>query len=238
MVERGIKPDTFSYTILIDGFSKQGNVEKAVGFLKNMLKGGVLPNVVTYTAIISGFGKKGKLEEAFTLFKEVKNIGIEVDEFMYATLIHGACVKRDFDCVFHLLDEMENKGIKPSIVTYNIVINGLCKVGRTSEADNIFKQLDGDIVTYSTLLHWYTEEGNVEGIFEIKGKLEEAGLCMDVVACNILIKALFSIGAFEDARALYQAMPGMGLSADSVTYCTIIDGYCKIGKIEEALEEG
>ncbi|XP_022753413.1 pentatricopeptide repeat-containing protein At5g57250, mitochondrial isoform X2 [Durio zibethinus] len=236
MVARGINPDAVSYTILIDGFSKEGCVEKAVGFLKKMLKDGVMPNVVTYTAIMLGFCKKGKLEEAFTLFKEVEDMGIEADEFMYATLIDGACRKGDFDCSFHLLDEMEKKGIKPSIVTYNIVINGLCKVGRTSEADNVFKQVDGDIVTYSTLLHGYTEEGNGEGIFKTKGKLEESGLFMDVVACNTLIKALFMVGAFEDAHALYKAMPEMDLNADSITYCTMIDGYCKAGRIEEALE--
>lgn len=236
MVERGIMPDTVSYTILIDGFSKGGSVEKVVGFLKKMLKDGVMPNVVTYTAIMLGFCKKWKLEEAFTLLKEVEDMGIEVDEFMYATLIDGACRKRDFDCVFHLLDEMEKRGIKPSIITYNIVINGLCKVGRTSEADNVFKQVDGDIITYSTMLHGYIEEGNVEGIFKTKGKLEESGLCMDVVACNILIKALFMVGAFEDARALYQAMPEMDLNANSITYCTMIDGYCKVGRIEEALQ--
>ncbi|EOY32006.1 Pentatricopeptide repeat superfamily protein, putative [Theobroma cacao] len=236
MVERGINPDTVSYTILIDGFSKEGTVEKAVGFLKKMFKDGVVPNVVTYTAIMLGFCKKGKLEEAFTFFKEVEAMGIEVDEFMYATLLEGACRKGDFDCVFHLLDEMEKKGIKRSIVTYNIVINGLCKVGRTSEADNIFKQVEGDIVTYSILLHGYTEEGNVKRFFETKGKLDEAGLRMDVVACNILIKALFTVGAFEDAHALFKAMPEMDLNADSITYCTMIDGYCKVGRIEEALE--
>ncbi|XVF69934.1 hypothetical protein PTKIN_Ptkin11bG0120700 [Pterospermum kingtungense] len=236
MVERGINPDTVSYTILIDGFSKQGSVEKVVGFLKKMLKDGVMPNVVTYTAILLGFCREWKLEEAFALFKEVKDMGIEVDEYMYATLIDGACRTGDFDCVYHLLDEMEKKGIKPSIITYNIVINGLCKVGRTSEADNVFKQVDGDIITYSTMLHGYTEEGNVKGILKTKGKLEESGHCLDVVACNMLIKALFMIGAFEDAHALYQALPEMNLNADSVTYCTMIDGYCKVGRIEEALE--
>ncbi|XP_039008497.1 pentatricopeptide repeat-containing protein At5g57250, mitochondrial-like [Hibiscus syriacus] len=236
MVDRGINPDIVSYTILVDGFSREGSVEKAVGFLKKMLKDGVMPNVITYTAIMLGFCKEGKLEKVFTLFKEVQDMGIEVDEYMYATLIYGACRKGDFDCVFHLLGEMEKKGIKPSVITYNIVINGLSKVGRTSEADSIFKEAGGDIIAYSTLLHGYTEEENVEGIFKTKGKLEESGLRMDVVACNILIKALFMVGAFEDARALYQAMLEMDLNANPITYCTMIDGYCKAGRIEEALE--
>ncbi|TKY72752.1 Pentatricopeptide repeat-containing protein [Spatholobus suberectus] len=59
---------------------------------------------------------------------------------------------------------------------------------------------------------------------------------MDVVMCNVLIKALFMMGAFEDVYTLYKGMPEMDLIPNSVTYCTMIDGYCKVGRIGEALE--
>ncbi|KAB1204282.1 hypothetical protein CJ030_MR8G020399 [Morella rubra] len=236
MVERGINPDCMSYTILIDGFSKLGDVEKAVGLLNNMRKDGIKPNVVTYTAIILGFCKKGKMEEAFAIFKRVEVSGIEVDEFMYATLIDGFCRKGDFDHVFHLLDEMEKRGINPGIVTYNTVINGLCKFGRISEADELSKGIDVDTITFSTLLHGYIQEENIEGTLETKRRLDESGVRMDTVMCNILIRALFMVGAFEDAYVIYKGMPEMDLVADFVTYCTMINGYCKVGRIDEALE--
>lgn len=236
MVEKGINPDTISYTILIDGYSKEGNVEKAAGFLHKMIESGVEPDLVTYTAIVLGFCKKGKMDEAFAVFRVVENLGIEVDEFMYAILVDGVCRKGDFNLVYQLLEEMEKKGITPSIVTYNTLINGLCKIGRTSDADEVSKRICGDIVTYSTLLHGYIEEKNVARILEIKRRLEEAGVGIDIVMCNILIKALFMVGAFEDVYALYKGMQEEDLIADSVTYCTMIDGYCKVGRIDEALE--
>ncbi|CAL5376702.1 unnamed protein product [Camellia sinensis] len=236
IVDRKVDMDTIGYTILIDGFSKEGNVEKAVGFLNKMKKDRLTPNLVTYTAIMLGFCKKGKLEEALVVLEMVENSGIKVDEFMYATLIDGFCRKSDFDQVFHLLDDMEKRGVNPSIVTYNTVINGLCKAGRASEADEFSKGILGDAVTYSTLLHGYIEEENVMGMLETKRRLEAAGVCMDVVMCNILIKALFMVGSFEDALAIYKGMPEMNLVANSVTYCTMIDGYCRVGRIDEALE--
>ncbi|KAK1553224.1 hypothetical protein Q3G72_031227 [Acer saccharum] len=236
MVDKGIRLDTTSYTILIDGFSKEGYVEKAVGILIKMVRDGFRPNLITYTAIILGFCKQGKLELAFSVFKKVEDMGIVADEFVYATLIDGVCRKGDLDHALRLLEEMENKGIKPSIVTYNTVINGLCKVGRTSDADEFSKDILGDVVTYSTLLHGYIEEDNVKGIMGTRERLEELGINMDVVMCNILIKAHFMVGAQEDARALYQEMSKMELVANSVTYCTMIDGYCKVGRVDEALE--
>ncbi|CBI18522.3 unnamed protein product, partial [Vitis vinifera] len=236
MIEKGIAPDTVSYTILIDGFSREGYVEKAIGFLEKMKKDGLKPNLVTYTAIMLGFCKKGKLDEAYTLFKMVENLGIEVDEFMYVTLIDGFCTRGDIDCVFGLLEDMEKRGISPSIVTYNSIINGLCKAGRTSEADEVSKGIAGDAVTFSTLLHGYIEEENVKGILETKRRLEEDGVCIDLVMCNTIIKALLMVGALEDAYAFYKGMSGMDLVADSVTYCTMINGYCRVSRIEEALE--
>ncbi|KAL5823767.1 hypothetical protein ACOSQ4_021667 [Xanthoceras sorbifolium] len=236
MVDEGIKLDTISFTILVDGFSKEGHVEKAVGILNKMVRNGFRPNLITYTAIILGFCKQGKLEQAFAVFKKVEDLGIVADEFVYATLIDGVCRKGDLGQAFRLLEDMESKGIKPSVVTYNTVINGLCKVRRTSEADEFSKGILGDVLTYSTLLHGYIAEDNVKGIMGTRERLEESGIRMDVIMCNILMKAQFMVGAPEYARALFQEMPKMDLIANSVTYCTMIDGYCKVGRVEEALE--
>nr|ABD28636.1 Tetratricopeptide-like helical [Medicago truncatula] len=236
MVEKGICHDFVSYTILIDGFSKLGDVEKSFTFLAKMIKEGIIPNKVTYTAIMSAYCKKGRIEEAFGLFVRMKDMGIELDEFVFVVLIDGFGRVGDFDRVFQLLVEMEKRGIGPNVVTYNAVVNGLSKYGRTQEADEFSKNVTADVVTYSTLLHGYTEEDNVLGILQTKKRLEEAGISMDVVMCNVLIRALFMMQAYEDVYALYKGMPEMDLVPNSITYCTMIDGYCKVGKINEALE--
>ncbi|WJX24060.1 hypothetical protein P8452_13215 [Trifolium repens] len=236
MVKKGINHDFVSYTILIDGFSKLGDVEKSFTFLAKMIKEGIRPNKVTYTAIMSAYCKKGKVEEAFGVFERMKDMGIELDEFVFVVLIDGFGRIGDFDRVFQLFDDMEKRGIHPSVVTYNAVVNGLSKYGRTKEADEFAKNVTADVITYSTLLHGYTEEENVLGILETKKRLEDAGISMDVVMCNVLIRALFMMGAFEDVYALYKGMPEMDLVPNYVTYCTIIDGYCKVGRIDEALE--
>ncbi|GAA0141527.1 hypothetical protein LIER_02653 [Lithospermum erythrorhizon] len=235
-VNRKVEVDTICYTILIDGFAKEGEVEKAVGFLYKMGNDGVKPNLVTYTAIMLGYCKKGKLKEAMALFKMVENIGMEMDEYIYAILIDGFCRNGEFDLAFSLLDGMEKKCIRPSIVTYNSIINGLCMAGRTCEADDISKNIDEDVITYSSLIHGYVEEGNATGVIEIKRRLKEAGVQMDLVLCNILIRALFMIGSFEEACDVYKRMNDMNLTPNLTTYCAMINGYCRSNRIDEALE--
>ncbi|XP_010451905.1 PREDICTED: pentatricopeptide repeat-containing protein At5g57250, mitochondrial [Camelina sativa] len=236
MVEKGIGRDVVSYSILIDGLSKEGNMETSLGLLGKMIKEGVESNLITFTAIIRGLCKKGKLEEAVALFDRIVNMGVEVDEFVYVTLIDGICRKGNLSRVFSMLGDMEQKGIQPSILTYNTVINGLCRAGRVSEADEISKGVVGDVVTYSTLLDSYIKEENMDAVLEIRRRFEEAKIPMDLVMCNILLKAFLLVGAYGEADALYRAMPDMDLTPDTVTYSTMIEGFCKTGQIEEALE--
>ncbi|KAL0333603.1 UNVERIFIED_CONTAM: Pentatricopeptide repeat-containing protein, mitochondrial [Sesamum angustifolium] len=105
-----------------------------------------------------------------------------------------------------------------------------------AEADDFSKGIVGDVVTYTTLLQAYVQEESNSGILETKRRVEAAGIHMDLVMCNILIKALLMVGLFEDAFAIYKGLPQMDLSANSVTYYILIDGYCKAGRIDEALE--
>ncbi|KAM0953863.1 putative tetratricopeptide-like helical domain superfamily [Dioscorea sansibarensis] len=236
MVENGIMPDVVSYSVVIDGLCKEGSVEKVVGFLDEMKRKGIEPNLVIYTSIIQGFCERGKVEEAFSILKKVEESGIVLHEFVYAILIHGLCKVGDLDRVFGVLEDMEAKRIIVGYVTYNTVIKGLCKAGRMTKADEVSKRFSGDNFTFSTLLHGYMKDMDVAGVRETKRRLEEAGICLDVVTCNVLIKALFMVGMVEDAVKLFNEMPQMGLVANCVTYCTMVDGCCKSGKIDEALQ--
>ncbi|KAJ8768741.1 hypothetical protein K2173_023645 [Erythroxylum novogranatense] len=203
-------------------------VDKVVEFCK--------PNLFIFTELVMGLSRSGKLNEAFLVFRIVRNLGIQLNEFIYAILADGFCKRGDFDIVYQLLAEREKKGIGHCHLTCNTLVNCLCEIGRTSDADEFSKKIPADVFTYTTLLKGYIQEVNVVGILDIKRRIEEAGIIMDKVMCNVLIKALIVAGVLEDAQAMYNRMPEMDLTADCITYCIMIDGYCKVGQIDKALE--
>ncbi|KVI01434.1 Pentatricopeptide repeat-containing protein [Cynara cardunculus var. scolymus] len=226
--------DNFVFSSVISGFVNIGKPELAVGFYENAAKSAALQmNIVTYTCLLSAYCRLERFEEVSDLVSRIEKDGLTFDVVFYGSIVYEI---RDFDGVFRLLDEMKEHGVHPSVVTYNTIINGLCKSGRTAEAYEISIGIRGDVVTYSTLLHGYIREKDSMGLLMTKRRLEEAGVSMDVVMCNVLIKALFLVGSFEDAYVIYKGMVEMGLTANHATYYTLIDGYCKCGRIEEALE--
>lgn len=65
----------------------------------------------------------------------------------------------------------------------------------------------------------------------MRKRLEAESVRFDLVMCNSLIEALFMVGFYGDGLAIYKRMPEMELTADSVTYFNLIDGYCKAGRL-------
>lgn len=236
MLGEGIAADVVSYTSLMDGFSRVASVGKALGFLAKMRDEGIKPTTVTHTTVILGLCRQGKFIEAFDIFKAIKDQGELLDEYIYAILLDAACKNGYFELVHVLLCEMEKKGVTPGVVTHNIIISRLCRSGRTSEADNFSREIVGDVFTYSALLNGYIREKNFQGVCDIKNRFEKCGLKMDVVMCNVLIKASFMVGAFEDASALYRKMADLELTASLDTYYALINGFLTAGRVDEALE--
>ncbi|KAG5132945.1 hypothetical protein JHK82_024133 [Glycine max] len=195
--------DFVSYTVLVGGFSKLGDVEKSFTFLAKMIKEGHRPNKVTYSAIMSAYCKKRKLEEAFDVFESMEGLGIVRDEYVFVILIDGFGRRGDFD--------------KADVRGGQVIEK--CRCGC-------------DYVQH--VAAWIYRREEHSGDFANK---EATGRIWNFYGCcDVLIKALFMMGAFEDVYALYKGMPEMDLVPNSVTYCTMIDGYCKVGRIDEALE--
>ena len=89
MVQNGIVPDVVSYTNLINGMCKEGNVEKVIGFLSAMENNGMKSNLITYTVLLQGFCMRSRLDGAFCVLKRMEDLGLVLDEYVYAILIDG-----------------------------------------------------------------------------------------------------------------------------------------------------
>ena len=57
-------PDVFTYTSLINGFSKLEQMDKAIEVVGKMKAQGITPNAVTYSAIINSLVKLSMAEKA------------------------------------------------------------------------------------------------------------------------------------------------------------------------------
>ncbi|KAE9449655.1 hypothetical protein C3L33_18449, partial [Rhododendron williamsianum] len=147
MKARGIEPDVITYTVLIDGHSKE------------KMKDSCLPNAE---------GNKGEQNEVATLWSEMKEIEQKPDVISYTVLIDCHCKSDNLEDATVLFDEMIDRGLEPDNVTYTALLCGYCRRGYTDRAvtllnDMIFKGIQPDSHTMSALHH---------GILQAKKKVQ------------------------------------------------------------------
>lgn len=67
-------PNVEGYTVLVDGYSKAGDLKKALAVLKTMKNMEVEPTEVTYTCLIAAFARQGQFDKARAMMDYMERI--------------------------------------------------------------------------------------------------------------------------------------------------------------------
>ena len=239
MQSAGVRPDVFTYSILIGALGKAGDTEGAREAFQDMKRTGVRPNVVTYNTLIDALGKAGDTESARQAFKDMEHAGVRPNVVTYNTLIDALGKAGDTERMWGMFKDMEHAGVRPNVVTYNALIDTLGKAGDIERARQAFEGMEHagvcpNEVTYNTLIDALGKAGDIKRVREAFDDLQHAGLRPDVVTYNTLIDALAKAGDIKAAREAFQDMEHAGVHPSVITYNILIDALGKAGDIKRA----
>ena len=138
---------------------------------------------------------------------------------------------------------------KPSLECYGYVVSALQAAGRSREAVRWLRRVvqpevshslvqravaDGELVTrekYNKVLSSYAAAGRpAEAVAAMKQMVSTGGVTPDIVSFNCLIAAHAAAGDPDKACAWLERAAHWGLSADVVTYTTVISGYARCAR--------
>ncbi|KAG6486545.1 hypothetical protein ZIOFF_055122 [Zingiber officinale] len=143
------------------------------------------------------------------MYKEMIALGYVENVNTFNLLIYALCRECKISEAFGVLCRMINGGISLNVVTFNMLIDGCCRNGEFDLAYNLFKKMK----------------------FVSKNAVEP-----NIVTFNCLINALCKAGKSELGEHLVKRdIAKKGLLSNMRTYATLIDGYAREGKLEEAL---
>nr|DAD39373.1 TPA_asm: hypothetical protein HUJ06_013696 [Nelumbo nucifera] len=80
MLASGVKPNAYTYTVLIKGLAADGKLEDAKKLVMEMMTKGMKPNAGTYTALFEGFAREEKMAEGKEFLEQMKSKGFVPDE--------------------------------------------------------------------------------------------------------------------------------------------------------------
>nr|XP_051212011.1 protein Rf1, mitochondrial-like [Lolium perenne] len=130
-----------SYTTVIDGFLKEGQVSKACNLFHEMVQQRVMPNVVTYNSIIDALCKARAMDKAELFLRQMLDNGVRPDNMTYNSMIHGYSTLCQWKQASNMFREMKSQGLIPDIVTWRSLITSLHKHGRRHEAARVFDSI-------------------------------------------------------------------------------------------------
>ncbi|KAK8948173.1 hypothetical protein KSP40_PGU014705 [Platanthera guangdongensis] len=91
MPTKGIAPDLVSYTNLVNGLCARGELDKANGYLVEMVGKGITPHFSVFHALVMGFCNAGKHEEGCGVMEVMLSKGVvpHLETWMY--VVAAAC---------------------------------------------------------------------------------------------------------------------------------------------------
>ncbi|KAF5732840.1 putative pentatricopeptide repeat-containing protein [Tripterygium wilfordii] len=253
----GAKPSLSAIGILFKFLLRVGDYGSVWKLFRSMVREGPRPSNRTFNMMILGFCQESYVQIAESLLHVMWKYWCEPDVVAYNILINAYCSRGLTSDALKWMQLMIERDCKPSAITFNTIINALCNEGNLFEARKIFDDtqdmgISPNVIMYNTLMNGYVKARDIDQANMLYEKMMNRGIAPDGVTFNILVAGHYKYGREEDGDRLLRdlsvqgrmrsavdafiEMHRAGLSADIVTYNTLIGGYCKAFDMDSAEE--
>ena len=150
--------DVVSWTIMVNGYAKFGELDLARKFFDAMPE----KNVVSWNAMIAGFSWNSQQEEALNLFRSMVGVGLHPIENTLVCVLFACGQLGSLDVGQWVHNYYINqKRIQPSVILANAFIDMYAKCGSINAAAMIFKEMvERDLVSWNSMIAGYASHGH------------------------------------------------------------------------------
>jgi pentatricopeptide repeat protein len=225
--------DVISWTAMILGLVKNGQVHKALELSQQMQHEGVQPDHVTFVGLLNACGSKGALEEGKHVHKQIVQSGCESDIYIGSSLIDMYVKCGSLEDATKVFNSMAAH----DVASWTAIIAGHVKSGQEQKALELWQQMRVERVQPApvTLVQVLNACASVAALEEgrwIHELIIHRGYDSDVFLGNSLIDMYAKCGSIEDAERVFTSM----VTRNVVSWNAIILGHVKCGQGQKALE--
>ncbi|GFS32177.1 tetratricopeptide repeat (TPR)-like superfamily protein [Actinidia rufa] len=226
--------NVMSWTSVITGYVQGGGHDKeAIELYCRMIEDRVSPNHFTFSSLLKACGNLSDPTAGEQIYTHVVKLGLASVNCvgnshisMYARSGRMEDARKAFDILF-----------EKNLVSYNIIVDGYAKNLYSSEAFEIFNQIEDtgsgvDAFTFASLLSGAASIGAVDKGEQIHARLLKAGFESNLSISNALISMYSRCGNIEAAIQVFTEMEDWNV----VSWTSIITGFAKHGFATKALD--
>jgi pentatricopeptide repeat protein len=201
------------------------------------------PSEHSYRHVISLLCQSGRHSDALKLFDQMMGQSGYFPDAGFFTFVAGCCTNAGLlDATATLLAKGSQFGCHIEPNAYNKLMNSLIARGRAQDAVALFENwieeglYSPDVWSFNVIIKGVCRMGNVQKALALVESMDEFGCSPDTVTHNILVDGLCRVKEVNKGREVLRRLQRDGVSMPNVvTYTSVISGYCKAGRMEDAM---
>lgn len=169
--------------------------------------------------------------------------GYEHNTVTYNAISRVLCQSESIKEFWDVIEEMKGAGHELDIDTYIKVSRQFQKIKMLEDAVKLYENMmDGpfkpSLQDCSSLLRSISacENPDLSLVFRVAKKYESVGNTLSKPVYDGIHRSLTSIGNFDEAEKIVNAMRNAGYEPDNITYSQLVFGLCKAMRFEEACQ--
>lgn len=238
-VKKSIPVNEQSFNILINGWCRARQLDKARKIMEDMEKHGFKPDTFSYTCLVDAYCGDKDFRKVYALLDEMNDKGCTPNIVTYTILMHALGKAKQVNEALKVYEKMKENGCVPDASFYNSLIFILGKAGRLKDAREVFDDMSKqgvapNALTYTTMISCVCDHSLEEEALKLLKKMEEESCKPDLGTYAPLLKMCCKKKRMKVLYFLLNHMFNNDVSIDVGTYSLLITGLCKSGKVEHA----
>ncbi|KAI5660267.1 hypothetical protein M9H77_29060 [Catharanthus roseus] len=245
MCECGLKPNTLTHSVLVRGTFRKRDLEKGKLLMERLWK--VMEgekdqdlNNAAFGNVINCLCQEGFFSEVFKIAEDMPQGKNVLEEFAYGQMIESLCRFGRYNGAARIVYMMRKRGFNPGCQSYNSILHRLCQEGDCFRAYQLLEEgISFGYVpsefTFKILVEVLCHENDLVKAKEVLNIMLKNKMGKDKTRIyNIYLRALCFTNSSTELLNTLVAMLQTQCQPDIITLNTVLNGFCRMGRIEEA----
>jgi len=198
---------------------------------------------VGYNTLMKYNARAGRITRCFHLRTEMLAKGIEASDVTFGILLDACVAAKELDRAREVFDDLCSSGLKLNVVHCTTFIKVLVGAQRLDEAAGVLREMvrspsvKPDVITFTTLVKGYAENGGVSAALDILDLMLEARVRPDEILFNSVLTACctFPMKAIQVMRT-FETLIGHGMKPTTTTLSILLKGLAHTEAWSESLQ--
>ncbi|OMO72944.1 hypothetical protein COLO4_27385 [Corchorus olitorius] len=225
--------DVRTWTILVSYFARVGSDGVVLELFKDMQNQGVVPNQFTLSSVLKCCSSLSELRIGKGVHGWILRNGITLDVVLENSLLDFYVKCKDLGSAKWLFELMEER----NSVTWNILIGAHLNTGDVDKAVDMFRKLRiKDVTSWNIIIDGAMRNRFKRIALELLYEMVKHGTFLNEVTFSIALVLAASLLDLELGKQIHAAVFRMGIHVDDFIRNSLIDMYCKCGRMDLSLK--